>query len=68
MNTDPAPSKSEHASVTFVPREGQQVRLEGVSPHLLGSPEMVAKLMDLLELPEGTDAQVAITTTNLIVR
>lgn len=44
------------------------VRLSGIPAELARSPEKIRQLMDLLELPEGTNARVTVMTASVIVR
>lgn len=49
-------------------REAGKVKVTGISEEVLRSPEKIKQLMDLLELPEGTNALVSIRVTSAIVR
>ncbi len=49
-------------------REAGNVKLTGISEEVLRSPEKIKQLMDVLELPEGTNALVSIKVTSAIVR
>lgn len=44
------------------------LKLHGASSNLLRSPEKIRELMDLLELPEGTNARVTVVSASVIVR
>lgn len=49
-------------------REAEKVKLTGISKEVLRSPEKIKQLMDVLELPEGTNALVSVKVTSAIVR
>lgn len=61
-------TKAEKGSVTFESDNVELGTLAGIAPHVLGSPEKLRQLMELLELPEGTKAHVNITSSALIIR
>lgn len=44
------------------------IRISGIPADLFNAPEKVRELMDLLELPEGTNANVRVTISSAIVR
>lgn len=44
------------------------VKITGVSRKLIENPERIRELMDLLELPKGTNARVIVETSDVIVR
>lgn len=44
------------------------IKLSGVDPDLLRDPERVRKIMEVLDLPEGTKARVAYYGHDVIVR
>ncbi len=68
----PDGEKSEVTEISFESRlEGTaaaSLKVEGMAGDLLRSPDKVRQLMDLLELPEGTNARVTIVTSSVIVR
>lgn len=67
-------AKPVRTEVVFTNRDGkpaagtQQVRIEGISSELLAKPEQLRKIMELLELPEGTVARILHTTEDVVVR
>ncbi len=42
--------------------------IKGVKPEFINRPEKILQLMDVLDLPKGTNARVVYTTTDVIVR
>ena len=61
----------EAADIEFEPREGgatSKVKISGIPADMFNAPEKVRELMDLLELPEGTNATVRVTISSAIVR
>jgi hypothetical protein len=64
--------KDESAEITFESGHGPAAeplaRVTGVSPELLKAPEKIRQLMDLLELPEGTNARLTVSSSTTIVR
>jgi hypothetical protein len=60
------------AHITFEgPKIGKgtpAVTISGVAAKDMSRPEKIKKLMDLLELPEGTNARVVYSTDDVIVR
>ena len=66
------PSLDGHAEIAFERPTGGEHQsaptLSGVPTELARSPEKIRQLMDLLELPEGTNARVTIGTASVIVR
>ena len=63
---------SESIEVSFEAREsteeGPKLLISGVDADVLRQPEKIRQLMDLLELPEGTNARLVFTTMDVIVR
>lgn len=57
-------------SIEFEGKGGPKsaLKISGVSADLLRDPERVRKLMDVLDLPEGTNARVRYIGTDVIVR
>jgi hypothetical protein len=47
---------------------GPSIKLNGIPEEVLRSPEKIRKLMELLELPEGTNARVTVSTSTLVIR
>lgn len=48
--------------------EQSKVTITGVPSGLINAPDKILQLMDLLELPEGTNATVTVSTAVVIVR
>lgn len=42
--------------------------ISGIASELINRPEKIQQLMDLLELPEGTDARIVYSAGDVIVR
>jgi hypothetical protein len=42
--------------------------ISGVKSELINRPDKIRQLMDLLELPEGTDARIVFSAGDVIVR
>ncbi len=63
-------SKCVKTEVIFTHKDsgGQEVRLTGISPDFLTRPEQIRKVMELLNLPQGTVARFLHTTEDVIVR
>jgi hypothetical protein len=65
-------SSEGHAEIAFEHPRGKEhepaLKLSGVSAELARSPEKIRQLMELLELPEGTNARVTVATSSVIVR
>jgi hypothetical protein len=49
-------------------KEAPSFRISGVSSELLRDPERVRRIMEILELPEGTRARVKYLGSDVIVR
>ncbi len=49
-------------------QDAQEVRLTGISPDILSRPEQIRKVMELLGMPEGTEARILHTIEDVIVR
>lgn len=47
---------------------GSTLEVKGIPADLLRSPEKIRQLMDLLELPEGTNARITVVSSSVIVR
>jgi hypothetical protein len=66
------PRSERHAEIAFERPEAKgdepRLRLTGVPTELARSPEKIRELMELLELPEGTNAHVTIATSSVIIR
>lgn len=45
-----------------------QIKLTGVDPELLRDPQRIRKIMEALDLPEGTKARVAYFGDDVVVR
>ena len=64
--------KDESAEIAFESRDhpvGEPMaKVTGVPAEVLKSPEKIRQLMDLLELPEGTNARVTVVSSTVIVR
>jgi len=64
--------KDPHTQITFeVPGmkgEPPTVTFSGVPSEKIKRPEQILKLMDLLELPDGTNAQILFTSRDSVVR
>jgi hypothetical protein len=60
------------AQITFegphLPPEPPTVTITGFLPEHINRPERIRKLMDLLDLPEGTNARVVYSAEDVIVR
>lgn len=58
--------------VTFegpnVPKDAPKVTITGLPSDQINRPERILKLMDLLELPEGTNARLVYTTVDNVIR
>jgi len=63
---------SSKANVTFASKDGKEVGLtlhvSGVSPEILKQPDKIKKIMDILELPAGTNARLVYQAEDVIVR
>ena len=51
-----------------LPREVPKVTITGISSEHINRPERILKLMELLELPEGTNARIIYSASDVIVR
>ena len=65
-------SSSSKADVTFTSKDGREVGLTlhvtGVSPEILKQGDKIKKIMDILELPPGTNARLVYQADDVIVR
>lgn len=48
--------------------EEHSLTIQGAIPNLHEDPQKVRQLLDLLELPEGTEVRVVTTATSVLVR
>lgn len=66
------PESESHAEIRFEHPEGTgsepQLKLSGVPTELARSPEKIRQLMELLDLPKGTNARVTVATSSVIIR
>lgn len=51
-----------------LPSESPTVTIKGLPSEHVNRPERILKLMELLELPEGTNARIIYTAEDVIVR
>lgn len=65
-------SSSSKAEVTFASKDGKEVGLtlhvSGISPEILKQGDKIKKIMDILELPPGTNARLVYQADDVIVR
>ena len=65
-------SASSKADVTFTSTDGKDVGLtlhvSGLSPEILKQGDKIKKIMDILELPPGTNARLVYQADDVIVR
>ena len=64
--------KHPHTQITFegpkIKGEPPTINISGVASDAIKRPEKILKLMELLELPEGTNAQIVFTAGDTVVR
>jgi len=72
MNSEDSIIKENTTRITFESKDQTSavpsITLSGISLDECGRIEKIKKLMDLLELPEGTNARVIYTGSDVIVR
>ena len=65
-------NSSSKAEVKFTKKDGSDVGLtlhvSGVSPDILKQGDKIQKIMDILELPPGTNARLVYQADDVIVR
>ncbi|SFU68116.1 hypothetical protein [Nitrosospira multiformis] len=65
-------NSSSKAEVTFTSDDGKEVGLTlhvtGISPEILKQGDKIQKIMDILELPPGTNARLLYQADDVIVR
>jgi hypothetical protein len=65
-------NSSSKTDVTFTSKDGDEVGLSlhicGVSPEILKQGDKIKKIMDILELPPGTNANLVYQAADVIVR
>lgn len=53
------------SEVTFT---GQEVKIVGLPEEFINSPDKIREVMEVLNLPEGTEAQISVTYSTSMIR